>query len=454
MSTQSKKPDALTSDFSETISSLDELFPLNEYKIESDTLSDQRSSTEPEPLQNGRVRDAIAGQWGETVEFVGCDPNDYYQTIPDTMTRDLILAGGANLHYLLSVLQNRFARFEPTADIKRELAERYDADYSDVTFAYKPLSYKAIVEQYRGAFSKSKIERDLKKLALLTDSKGDPFVIVIPQGKWSKDTYGKRDQDGNVYVLNKVRLPEDYKQKSKTKTPIVQSAQSTRFIDQMTWQPTTSIPGSSETQNYVPVLVDPPSDLTTPPSQIRVDPLVKSDYLIPITKDLSKNFTQHTSELARTLGGDEGSTKRTDVTSNQLSTFSDLTPAQQNLILGAFNVDRPQMLTKAQMTRGLTFTFAKPTDPVDDEFRELATKGKQERAEKKRAEAEFLRQEREKQQAIEAENAEIARYGHVLTEVERQEQIESQRANTLAYGKKLMTEFRESCKPKINTPQT
>ena len=112
------------------------------------------------------------------------------------------------------------------------------------------------------------------------------------------------------------------------------------------------------------------------------------------------------------------------------------------------------MLTKAQMTRGLSNIFAKPTDPVDDEFQQLATKGKQERAEKKRAEAEFLRQEREKQQAIEAENAEIARHGHVLTEAERQEQIESQRANTLAYGKKLMTEFRESCKPKINTPQT
>jgi len=54
MSTQSKKPELAGSDFSETFTSLDELFPLNEYKIESDTLSDQRSSTEPEPLQNGR----------------------------------------------------------------------------------------------------------------------------------------------------------------------------------------------------------------------------------------------------------------------------------------------------------------------------------------------------------------------------------------------------------------
>ena len=212
--------------------------------------------------------------------------------------------------------------------------------------------------------------------------------------------------------------------------------------------------GSTKGENTRVSIADPTPKVERHSHQNWIDPDTNSGDLVSINKDLSKDLSQLTSELTRTLGGDEGSTKRTDVTSNQLTTFSDLTPIQQNQILGAFRVERPQMLTKAQMTRGLSNIFAKPTDPVDDEFQQLATKGKQERAEKKRAEAEFLRQEREKQQAIEAENAEIARYGHVLTEAERQEQIELDRSSTLAYGKQLMAEFRESCKPKINTPQT
>jgi hypothetical protein len=300
-----------------------------------------------------------------------------------------------------------------------------------VTFAYKPLSYKAIVEHYRGAISKSKITRDLKKLASLTDSKGDPFVFVIPQGKWSKDTYGKRDQDGNVYVLNKVRLPEDYKQKPKGKTPIVQSAQSTRFIDQMTWQPTTSIPGSSETQNYVPVLNDPPSNLTTPPTQIRVDPVDKSDYLIPITKDLSKDFSQLTSELTRSLSGSSKSIKRTDLHPNQLSKFTELSVDQQNLILSHFNVDVPQQLTQTQMSRGLAFVWSKDGTSTDIEFQQTANKTKQNQAEKKRAEVEYQRQQREKEKAqrdeAELSAIELDLYSRVLSGQERTDKKEERR---------------------------
>jgi len=448
MRTQSKKPEPASSDFSETFTSLDELFPLNEYKIESDILSDQRSSTEPEPLQNGRISHALAGKWGVTTEFKASPiSNETFQTVPDSTLFEMLKAGAGKHVDLFMLFQTSYFRHEFKGDEKAETESHWiERDFSGVTWAHTPVTYERMSELT--GVPASTLSKQVQAFAEYRDSQGDPFLVVIPEGQWAKDAYRKRRQDGNVYVLNGVRLPSDRGLSKKQTQSVVQNVvQSVSHYD-------TPQTGSTKGENTRVSVSDESPKVERHSHQNWRDPDANSGDLVSINKDLSKDFTQLTSELTRTLGGDEGSTKRTDVTSNQLTTFSDLTPAQQNLILGAFNVDRPQMLTKAQMTRGLTFTFAKPTDPVDDEFRELATKGKQERAEKKRAEAEFLRQEREKQQAIEAENAEIARYGHVLTEAERQEQIESQRANTLAYGKKLMTEFRESCKPKINTPQT
>jgi len=415
MSTQSKKPELAGSDFSETFTSLDELFPLNEYKIESDILSDQRSSTEPEPLQNGRISHALVGKWGLTTEFKASPiSNETFQTVPDSTLFEMMKAGAGKHVDLFMLFQTSYFRHEFKGDEKVETESHWiERDFSGVTWAYTPVTYQRMSELT--GVPASTLKKQVRAFAEYRDSNGDPFVQVFYEGKLvaPKD----RKQDGNVYVLNGVRLPSDRGVSKKQSQLVVQNVvQSVSHYD-------TPQTGSTKGENTRVSIADPTPKVEGTPHQNWRDPDTNSGDLVSINKDLSKDFSQLTSELTRSLSGSSKSIKRTDLHPNQLSKFTELSVDQQNLILSHFSVDVPQQLTQTQMSRGLAFVWSKDGTSTDIEFQQTANKTKQDQAEKKRAEAEYQRQQREKEKAqrdeAELSAIELDLYGEILSGDER-----------------------------------
>jgi hypothetical protein len=423
MHVQSKKPEAATSDFSKTISSLDELLPLNAYEIESDILSDQRSSTELEPLQNGRISHALVGKWGLTTEFKASPiSNETFQTVTDSTLFEMMKAGAGKHVDLFMLFQTSYFRHEFKGDEKAETESHWiERDFSGVTWAYTPVTYQRMSELT--GVPASTLEKQVRAFAEYRDSNGDPFVQVFNEGKLvaPKD----RKQDGNVYVLNGVRLPSDRGVSKKQSQLVVQSVvQSVSHYD-------TPQTGSTKGENTRVSIADPtPKVEGTPPQNWR-DPDANSGDLVSFIKDLSKTLSTPASES-------ETKQVRGDIKPAQLSYLVDITSeSEQRLICKRFNVEALTSLSQGQATKALSWKKPKEGVQADPDFNESMTLLAKDEAEKKRAEAEFLRQEREKQQTIEAENAliqrrqsEISHYGRELSDDEREKQrIDGVRTN-------------------------
>jgi hypothetical protein len=328
-----------------------------------------------------------------------------------------MLKAGAGKHVdLFMLFQTSYFRHEFKGDEKAETESHWiERDFSGVTWAHTPVTYDRMSELT--GVSASTLEKQVRSFAEYRDSQGDPFLVVIPEGQWAKDAYRKRRQDGNVYVLNGVRLPSDRGVSKKQTQLVVQSVvQSVSHYD-------TPQTGSTKGENTRVSVSDESPKVERHSHQNWRDPDANSGDLVSINKDLSKDFSQLTSELTRSLSSSSKSIKRTDLHPNQLSKFTELSVDQQNLILTHFNVDVPQQLTQTQMSRGLAFVWSKDGTSTDIEFQQTANKTKQDQAEKKRAEAEYQRQQREKEktQRDEAELSaiELDLYGEVLSGDER-----------------------------------
>ena len=431
MSIQSKKPDTGMSDFSETFSSLNELFPLNEYKSESDTVSEDRSSTKPKPLQNGRFSHALVGKWGQTTEFKASPiSNETFQTVPNSTLFEMMKAGAGKYVGLFMLFQTSYFRHEYKGDEKAETESYWtERDFSGVTWAYTPVTYKRMSELT--GVPASTLSKQVGAFAEYKDSNGDPFVQVFHEGKLVKPK--DRKQDGNVYVLNGVRLPSDRVVSKKQNQLVVQGVvQSVSHYD-------TPQTGSTKGESTRVSIDEYPPKVEGGVLQKWIDPVTESGDLVSINKDLSKDLSQLTSELTRSLSsGNSKSIKRTDIHPNQLSKFTDLSVDQQRLILSHFNVDVPQQLTQTQMSRGLAFVWSKDGTSTDVEFQQTAIKTKQNQAEKKRAEAEYQRQQREKETAQRDEAdlsaIELDLYGRVLS---GQERIDKKEERRKAFSKSL-----------------
>ena len=410
MSTQSKKPDTGMSDFSETFSSLNELFPLNEYKSESDTVSDERSSTKPKPLQNGRTSHALIGQWGEVAEFKASqDPNDTFQTTPDKTYFEILKAGGYKYLYLYHLFQTTEFRHELKAEQRRE-TEAYwtERDFSGVTWTYKAVSHKRMVELT--GIPESTLKAHIRKFSELRDSQGDPFLVVYEQGKWAEDAYRRRRQDGNVYVLNGVRLPSDRGSQKKQSQVVPQG-----IVQSVSHDDTTKT-GSTKGAGTKVIVSDEWGQETNPPSVRKPTPTQSgNEPLVSIFKDLSKTLSMGESEREKIY-----------ISDGRLKYLLDIcSPTELETICQVFDVERVELLSNHQGKTALNWKLE--TGVQDPSFNELMSKADSDRTDKKRAEAEFLRQEQARQKAIEAENElaqrtqlEVSLYGRELSDDERE----------------------------------
>jgi hypothetical protein len=267
---------------------------------------------------------------------------------------------------------------------------------------------------------KSTLKEHIRKFSELRDSQGDPFLVVYEQGKWAEDAYRRRRQDGNVYVLNGVRLPSDRGSQKRQSQVAPQG-----IVQSVSHNDTTKTASATGAETRVSVSDEWGRESNPPLVRNPIQPQSGIQPLVSIFKDLSKTLSMGESEREKIYISDARRKYLLDICS----------PTELETICQVFDVERVEFLSNDQGKTALNWKLGEGVQ--DPYFNELISKADSDRTDKKRAEAEFLRQEQARQKAIEAENelaqrtqSEVSLYGRELSDDEREtKRIEALREN-------------------------